>query len=118
MKKTGPPAIELTDVEAAKKFSEKDEVVLIAFFEDLESKGALAFKAVADIQDSLAFGTTSSKEVAEALGCSLDSIVLFKQVSHSLVCVRCYLIRTDSFYFAPKVCIHLPPLPHSLMTVR
>ena len=85
LKKTGPPAIELTDVEAAKKFSEKDEVVLIAFFEDLESKGALAFKAVAEIQDSLAFGITSSQEAAEALGCSLDSIVLFKQVSHSLV---------------------------------
>ncbi|CAI7994599.1 Protein disulfide-isomerase [Geodia barretti] len=68
LKKTGPPAIELTDVEAAKKFSEKDEVVLIAFFEDLESKGALAFKAVAEIQDSLAFGITSSQEVAEALG--------------------------------------------------
>jgi protein disulfide-isomerase A1 len=95
LKKTGPPAIELTDVEAAKKFSEKDEVVLIAFFEDLESKGALAFKAVADIQDSLAFGTTSSKEVAEALGCSLDSIVLFKQFDDGKVVYEGEYIAED-----------------------
>ena len=81
LKKTGPPAVELTDVEAAKKFSKKDDVVLIAFFEDFESKGALAFKAVAEVQDSLAFGITSSPEIAEALECSMESIVLFKQVS-------------------------------------
>lgn len=78
-KKTGPPAIDLTDVEAAKKFSEKEEVVLIGFFKDVESKNALSYIAVAENQDSLAFGITSNQEVADALEATFDSIVLFKQ---------------------------------------
>ena len=81
MKKTGPPAVDLTDVEAAKKFSEKDEVVLIGFFKDQTSTDALAFLSVAEVQDSLAFGITSSQEVADALEASFDSIVLYKKVS-------------------------------------
>ena len=72
--------MELTEAEAAKKFSEKDEVVVVGFFEDLESEGALAFKAVAEMQDSLAFGVTSSQEVADSLDATLDSVILFKQV--------------------------------------
>ena len=81
MKKTGPPAIDLTDPEKAKIFSEKDEVVLIGFFEDVESKNALAYKAVAEVQDGLSFGITSSSEVAEALEATFDSVILYKQVN-------------------------------------
>lgn len=79
-KKTGPPAVDLTEPEAAKKFSEKDEVVLIGFFKDVESKEAKAFLAAAETQDSLGFGITSTQEVADALEATFDSIVLFKKV--------------------------------------
>ena len=83
LKKTGPPAIDLTDPEAAMKFSEKDDVILVGFFEDVEGKNALAYKAVAEIQDGLSFGISSSQEVASALDASFDSVVLFKKVSGS-----------------------------------
>ena len=35
-KKTGPPCLTLTDVAAAKAFVEKDEVVVIGFFEVIQ----------------------------------------------------------------------------------
>ena len=80
MKKTGPPAVELTDAEAAQKFSDKDEVVLIGFFKDVETNEAKAFIAIAETQDSLAFGITSSQEVADAMEATFDSIILYKKV--------------------------------------
>lgn len=80
MKKTGPPAVTLTDAEAAKKFAEKDEVVLMGFFKDVETAGASAYLAVAETQDRLAFGITSSQEVADAMEASFDSVILYKQV--------------------------------------
>ena len=59
--------------------------MLIGFFKDVESKDAKAYLAVAEMQDSLAFGITSSQEVADALEATFDNIVLFKQVSDGVV---------------------------------
>lgn len=78
-KKTGPPAEDLETVEEAKEFSEKDDVVIIGFFEDAESAKAKAYLSAADSQDSLYFGIVSKKEVAESLEASFDSVVVFKQ---------------------------------------
>ena len=83
-KKTGPPADALSTTEDANAFVEKNEVAVIGFFEDAESEAAKAFTAAAYSVDT-SFGITTSKEVAEALETTLDSIVLFKKVSHCLV---------------------------------
>ena len=43
-KKTGPPAVTLDSVDAAKKFIEDNEIAVIGFFADMESDAAKAFK--------------------------------------------------------------------------
>ena len=116
--------MELTEAEAAKKFSEKDEVVVVGFFEDLESEGALAFKAVAEMQDSLAFGVTSSQEVADSLDATLDSVILFKQVGKLewfflvfLCWCVCYSLSFPYYLFSPSpplLPLSLSPSPPSL----
>ena len=42
-KKTGPPALALTDVKAAQKLIDDNEVVVVGFFKDQKSEKALAF---------------------------------------------------------------------------
>ena len=79
-KRTGPPAKELTTVEDARAFTKRDDVVVVGFFKDGESDAANAFISAADTQDSVTFGITSVKEVADALDTTFDSIILFKQV--------------------------------------
>ena len=54
--------------------------MVIGFFKDVTVKDALAFLAVAETQDSVTFGITSTQEVADALDATFDSIVLFKKV--------------------------------------
>ena len=54
--------------------------MVIGFFKDVTAKDALAFLAVAETQDSVTFGITSTQEVADALDATFDSIVLFKKV--------------------------------------
>ena len=56
-------------------------MVLMGFFSDLESTEATVYRSVAEVQDSLPFGITSTLEVADALDAKMDSIVLFKKVS-------------------------------------
>merc|ERR1711983_432144 len=46
-KKTGPPAVTLDSVEAAKKFVEDNEIAVVGFFADLEGEAAKAYKDVA-----------------------------------------------------------------------
>jgi len=78
-KRTGPPADDLETVDEAKEFSEKEDVVVIGFFEDAESANAKAYLAAADSQDTIFFGIVTKKEVADSLDASFDSIVVFKQ---------------------------------------
>lgn len=78
-KRTGPPAEDLETADEAKEFSQKDDVVVIGFFEDAESANAKAFLAAADSQDTLYFGIVTNKEVAKSLEATFDSVVLFKQ---------------------------------------
>lgn len=80
LKRTGPPATDLTEVEQAKTFSEGGEVVVIGFFEDKESEEAKAFITAADSYDEVPFGITSVKEVAEALEAQMNTVVVFKKV--------------------------------------
>merc|ERR1712226_1288122 len=50
-KKTGPPAVALDSVEAAKTFIEDNDIAVVGFFADLESDAAKAFKEVAGSND-------------------------------------------------------------------
>ncbi len=77
-KRTGPSAEALETVEAAKAFTEKEDVVVIGFFEDESSDKATVYVNAADTQDTIFFGLVTSKEVAESLEATMDSIVVFK----------------------------------------
>ena len=79
-RKTGPSAVVLTEVEAALEFTNMYDIAFFGFFEDVETKEAKAFLNVAETRDSLAFGITSSQEVADAMKASFDSIILYEKV--------------------------------------
>jgi len=78
-KKTGPPALDLADVDAAKKFIEDHKVAVIGFFKDQTTDAAKAFLEVAASLDDYKFGITSSDDVISEYGVSGDKIILFKK---------------------------------------
>jgi protein disulfide-isomerase A1 len=78
-KKTGPPATTLENADDAKKFSEKNDVVVIGFFKDADSTGGKTFTEVAQDEDSLAFGIATDQAVWKEFGVDKDTIVLFKK---------------------------------------
>merc|ERR1711962_584455 len=77
-KKTGPPALALADVEAAKKFVADNKVAVVGFFKDQTTDAAKAFLEVAASLDDYKFGITDSDDVNAEYGVSGDKIVLFK----------------------------------------
>merc|ERR1712071_418353 len=76
LKKTGPPAQELNDVDAANAFKDANEVVVIGYFSE---KSKDAFIEVASGLDDVKFGITSDAEVAKALGLEDGGVSLFKK---------------------------------------
>jgi len=79
-KKTGPPAVTLDSVDAAKTFIEDNEIAVIGFFDDLESAEAKAFKDVAGSNDDHKFGIAKTgSDVATENKVDAQSIVLFKK---------------------------------------
>lgn len=78
-KKTGPPCIALKDVDGAKKFVEKDDVVVIGFFKDDKSADAKAFEEAASGIDDIPFGITSEADLFKEYEVESDGIVLFKK---------------------------------------
>ena len=75
--------MELTDPEAAKKFVEKEEVVVVGFFESNTSDNAVAYLGAADASsDTVQFAITTSSAVAKALDADMGSIVVFRPVSY------------------------------------
>lgn len=78
-KKTGPPATELTTVEAAEKLQESADVVLFGFFESQDSDDAKAFLEVAAEKDDTVFAITSNKDVYKKYEVSKDGVVLLKK---------------------------------------
>jgi len=77
-KRSGPAAIELSNVEAVKLLTEKEDVVVIGFFTDKTSAGAQAFVDVAGEIDDLVFGITSEPSVLSEYKISGEAVVLFK----------------------------------------
>lgn len=84
MKKTGPPAKELTTVQEAKDLIESAPVVVIGFFKDRESANAKNFLAVASELNDQVFGITSSEDVYSEYEAKCGSVALFKKVFHSI----------------------------------
>ena len=80
-KKTGPPATDLTTAEQAKEFSESAEAVVVGFFESAESEEAKAYVAAVTKLEDMPAGIVTNKEVAESLGATFSSIVMFQKVS-------------------------------------
>ena len=78
-KKTGPPVKNLTTGEEATSFRESAPVVVVGFFEDLESSAAKTFLEVAEENDEHPFAIVTNKEVYKTLGAEKDGIVLFKK---------------------------------------
>lgn len=78
LKKTGPPAKELDTVDAAEDFIKSNEVVVVGFFKDRDSKEAKAFIAAANGVDDYQFGITSNEEVYTKYEAKCGSVILFK----------------------------------------
>jgi len=75
-KKTGPPAVEVADVEAATKLKADNEVVVVGYFAEASKDD---FIAVADKFDDVPFAFTSNADVAKELDLADGGITLFKQ---------------------------------------
>ncbi|XP_039596672.1 protein disulfide-isomerase [Polypterus senegalus] len=78
-KRTGPAASTLSDVGAAEKLIEDNEVAVIGFFKDVESESAHTFLQAAEAMDDTPFGITSADEIFSKYEVTKDSIVLFKK---------------------------------------
>jgi protein disulfide-isomerase A1 len=78
-KKTGPPALDLTTAEDAKKFKESAPVVVVGFFADKESDGAKVFLEVAAENDEHPFAIVTDKAIYSELDADKDGVVLFKK---------------------------------------
>jgi len=79
-KKTGPPAVTLESVDAAKEFVDANDIAVIGFFADVESEAAKAYKEVAGNTDDYKFGLASSSgDVATEYNVAADQVVLFKK---------------------------------------
>merc|ERR1711881_464189 len=76
LKKTGPAATELADVDAAKAFQDGSDVVVVGYFADKDSE---AFIKVADSIDDIPFGITKDADVAKELGLEDGGVTLFKK---------------------------------------
>merc|ERR1712141_444464 len=77
-KKTGPAAVTLADVEAAKKFVEDNEIAVVGFFAEAEGAAAKAFLEVAGGMDDVKFALGNA-DIATENKVDTESVVLFKK---------------------------------------
>ncbi|KAG8231692.1 hypothetical protein J437_LFUL007467 [Ladona fulva] len=78
LKKTGPPAKDLADVEAVKDFTGASDVAIVGFFKDQTTKSAKAFLAVANSIDAYPFGIVDNPEIFTEYNVESEAVVLFK----------------------------------------
>ncbi|XP_050514158.1 protein disulfide-isomerase-like [Diabrotica virgifera virgifera] len=80
-KKTGPPAKDLSSVEAAKEFIEGHNVVVVGFFSEQTTSNEVAknFLKVASGLDDIPFGISADQAVRDEFEAADNSIVLFKK---------------------------------------
>ncbi|CAG9858126.1 unnamed protein product [Phyllotreta striolata] len=85
LKKTGPPARDVSTVEAAKELIDSNNVVVIGFFKDQTTEAAKAFLEVAASVDDVPFGITDDEPVYKEYEASDDTVVLFKKFDEGKV---------------------------------
>lgn len=85
LKKTGPPARDLSSLESAKEFVEGHNVVVIGFFKDQTTDAAKAFLDVAASLDDIPFGITGDDAVLSQYEAKDDSLILFKKFDEGKV---------------------------------
>jgi len=78
IRKTGPVAVEIKNVDGAEEFIKSKDVVILGFFKDFASDDAKAFLSAADSIDDYRFGITSIYDVYKKYGIETKSILLFK----------------------------------------
>ena len=78
-RKIGPPAVALEDDEAAEKFKDIADVVIIGYFKDAASNESMTFSEIADQHDDFKFGVISKESVATKLGFTKEGVKLFKK---------------------------------------
>lgn len=81
-KKTGPPAVEITSAEQAKKISSTNNVAVFGFFTDKESEKSQAFLTVAGLIDDQIFAIVSDEKVIKELEAEDEDMIIFKNVSN------------------------------------
>jgi len=84
-KKTGPPAKEIDTVDAAETLIADNQVVVLGFFKDRDSKEAKEFLAAAGAIDDYPFAITSKDDVYKKYEAKCGSIILFKQFDEGKV---------------------------------
>lgn len=85
LKKTGPPATDLASVEAAKKFIDGANVVVVGFFKDQSGDLAKTFLTIASGIDDIPFGISASDDVLANYEVSDGTVVLFKKFDEEQV---------------------------------
>lgn len=80
LKKTGPPAKDISTIEIAKEFIEASNVVVLGFFKDQTTDLAKAFLEVAAGVDDIPFGISSDDGVLGEYEAKTGTIVLLKKV--------------------------------------
>nr|WIM01430.1 protein disulfide isomerase [Limnephilus flavicornis] len=95
LKKTGPPAKELTTAQEAKDFVESVNVATVGFFKDRESDAAKAFLAVASAMDDQVFGITSNEEVCKEFEAKCGSVILFKKFDEGKTTYEGEVVEAD-----------------------
>lgn len=77
-KKTGPPAVDIKNVDAAEELIKSQNVAILGFFDDYESEEAKAFLKAADAVDDYRSGITKNPEVYKKYEAESGSIILLK----------------------------------------
>ncbi|XP_074866811.1 protein disulfide-isomerase A2 [Carettochelys insculpta] len=78
-RKAGPSTELLQDEASVQAFIAAQDVVVVGFFKDLQSKAAQGFSAVASELVDVAFGVTNRPELFQLYGVASDTICLFKK---------------------------------------
>lgn len=79
VKKTGPAATDLAELEEAKKFADSDEFITVGFFASKDSDAAKAFLEVAQDLDDVKFGISVVADVAKHFEVAQDKVVVFRK---------------------------------------
>ncbi|XP_063714034.1 protein disulfide-isomerase-like [Symsagittifera roscoffensis] len=79
LKKTGPPAVDLTSVEEAEKFIDAEKIAVIGFFEKSDSDAAKAFISAAQAKDDVKFAISTVVAVREKYEVAADKVVVFRK---------------------------------------